>query len=81
MIFNLNCCFSLVETKIQIYISESMPSLQLYTKIIPRVNSIVSKRQAFLNHPVQNAIQSTLISSNLIIQQKRTGTAKPKCKL
>jgi hypothetical protein len=62
-----------------------MLSLHLYTKIIPKINSIlprISARQSFLNHPpVQNANQSPLISSCLIIQQKRTGTARPKCKI
>jgi hypothetical protein len=59
-----------------------MTSLHLYTKIIPGINSIIPKTRVghyFLNrHPIQNAIQSPLISSSLIIQQKRTGTAKPK---
>ncbi|CAB4382711.1 hypothetical protein RhiirA5_396563 [Rhizophagus irregularis] len=61
-----------------------MLSLHLYTKIIPGVNSIIPRTsigQSFLTrHPIQNAIQSPLISSSLIIQQKRTGTAKPKYK-
>ncbi|GBB83598.1 hypothetical protein RclHR1_01030013 [Rhizophagus clarus] len=58
-----------------------MSTLHLYTKIIPKINSIVPRMsvgQSFLNHPIQNVIQSPLISSSLIIQQKRTGTAKPK---
>ncbi|RIA84680.1 hypothetical protein C1645_406635 [Glomus cerebriforme] len=60
-----------------------MSSLHLYTKIIPRITIIprISTRQSFLNHyPIQNAIQSPLISTSLFIQQKRTGTARAKVK-
>ncbi|CAI2166825.1 9531_t:CDS:10 [Funneliformis geosporum] len=55
----------------------------LYTKILPKINSIIPRvnaRRSFLDPPILSAIRPPLISSSLIIQQKRTGTARPKLK-